>query len=227
MELLSNAQREIEELPDPGITLSDDCRLSARVWRPVEAVNDPVSLPLSHQSRDMQGIGDAQGPIPDGYPVEEQARAMEMIDWLARPPWCRAPVALTGPPLPAIRTVQSTVDLRADGLSSRGGHPENAPAGWRAPIWSCPRRAAHPVLARKARPGIGAKPPKSAPPLPSADLRFPRRDSHWSPRSPFARTVRCALPPRTAAGRRPINPFADNRIPSHREVAGSRPREGL
>ena len=36
--------REIEELPDLGIRLSDGTRLSARVWRPVDAAKDPVPV---------------------------------------------------------------------------------------------------------------------------------------------------------------------------------------
>ena len=39
--------REIEESPDLGITLPDGCRLSARVWRPVDAASDPVPAPLA------------------------------------------------------------------------------------------------------------------------------------------------------------------------------------
>lgn len=35
----SDTLREIEELPDLGITLADGYRLSARVWRPVDAAN--------------------------------------------------------------------------------------------------------------------------------------------------------------------------------------------
>ena len=35
---------EIEELQDLGITLSDGCRLSARVWRPVDCRDDSVPV---------------------------------------------------------------------------------------------------------------------------------------------------------------------------------------
>lgn len=49
---------EIEELPDLGITLSDGCRLSARVWRPVDSDKNPVPaileyLPYRKRDRDL------------------------------------------------------------------------------------------------------------------------------------------------------------------------------
>ena len=42
------ALREIEELPDLGIVMPDGCRLSARVWRPVDAGDDPVPAILEY-----------------------------------------------------------------------------------------------------------------------------------------------------------------------------------
>ena len=45
---MKNTLRDIEELPDMGITLSDGTRLSARVWRPVDALDDPVPAILEY-----------------------------------------------------------------------------------------------------------------------------------------------------------------------------------
>jgi predicted acyl esterase len=33
---------QLTETPDMGIVLADGCRLSARVWMPVDAVRNPV-----------------------------------------------------------------------------------------------------------------------------------------------------------------------------------------
>ena len=44
----TNALRPITEEPDMGITLSDGCRLSARVWMPEDAGDDPVPVILEY-----------------------------------------------------------------------------------------------------------------------------------------------------------------------------------
>ena len=123
MTLLSNALREIEELPDMGISLSDGCRLSARVWRPVDARTDPVPVILEYlpyRKRDgttardalthpwfakrgyacvrvdMRGNGDSQGLMEDEYSAQELADAVEVITWLAAQPWCSGTVGMMG-----------------------------------------------------------------------------------------------------------------------------------
>lgn len=120
---LSNALREIEELPDLGITLSDGCRLSARVWRPVDAADDPVPVILEYlpyRKRDgttardalthpyfakrgyacvrvdMRGNGDSQGLMADEYTRQELDDAVEVIHWLTAQPWCSGTVGMMG-----------------------------------------------------------------------------------------------------------------------------------
>ncbi|MFC6689081.1 CocE/NonD family hydrolase [Jhaorihella thermophila] len=114
---------EIEELPDLGIVLSDGCRLSARVWRPVDACDDPAPVILEYlpyRKRDgtaardalthpwfarrgyacvrvdMRGNGDSQGLMEDEYTAQELADAVEVIDWLAAQPWCSGSVGMMG-----------------------------------------------------------------------------------------------------------------------------------
>ncbi|MCE8509490.1 CocE/NonD family hydrolase [Ruegeria pomeroyi] len=118
-----NTLREIEELEDMGITLSDGTRLSARVWRPVDAGDDPVPaileyLPyrkrdgtcardaLSHPWMakrgyacirvDIRGNGDSQGLMEDEYTQQELDDAVEVIHWLAKQPWCSGAVGMMG-----------------------------------------------------------------------------------------------------------------------------------
>lgn len=118
-----NALREIEELPDMGITLSDGCRLSARVWRPVDAGDDPVPVILEYlpyRKRDgtcgrdalthpwfarrgyacvrvdMRGNGDSQGLMADEYTQQELDDAVEVIAQLAAQPWCSGTVGMMG-----------------------------------------------------------------------------------------------------------------------------------
>ena len=119
----SNALREIEELPDLGIVLSDGCRLSARVWRPVDAGDDPVPVILEYlpyRKRDgttardalthpwfakrgyacvrvdMRGNGDSEGLMEDEYALQEQDDAIEVIEWLAAQPWTNGNVGMMG-----------------------------------------------------------------------------------------------------------------------------------
>ncbi|UYV37782.1 CocE/NonD family hydrolase [Rhodobacteraceae bacterium D3-12] len=118
-----NALREIEELPDLGIVMSDGCRLSARVWRPVDAGEAPVPVILEYlpyRKRDgtaardalthpyfarrgyacvrvdMRGNGDSDGVMLDEYTAQELEDGCEVIAWLAAQPWCSGSVGMMG-----------------------------------------------------------------------------------------------------------------------------------
>ncbi|MFT7593054.1 MAG: putative CocE/NonD family hydrolase [Paracoccaceae bacterium] len=118
-----NALRDIEELPDLGIPLSDGCRLSARIWRPVDAGDDPVPVILEYlpyRKRDgtvardalthpyfarrgyacvrldIRGNGDSQGLMEDEYTAQELSDGVEAINWLASQPWCSGSVGMMG-----------------------------------------------------------------------------------------------------------------------------------
>ena len=115
--------REIEEQPDIGIVMSDGCRLSARLWRPVDAGDDPVPAILEYlpyRKRDgtvardalthpyfaargyacvrvdMRGNGDSEGLMLDEYTPQELDDACAVIDWLAAQPWCTGQVGMMG-----------------------------------------------------------------------------------------------------------------------------------
>ncbi len=102
-----NTLRDITETPDLGITLSDGCRLSARVWMPDDAASDPVPVILEYlpyRKRDgtcardalthpwfatrgyaclrvdMRGNGDSQGIMTDEYSPQELSDGVEIID---------------------------------------------------------------------------------------------------------------------------------------------------
>ena len=118
-----NALREIEDLPDIGITMSDGTRLSARVWCPVDAGDDPVPAILEYlpyrkrdgtNARDalthpyfakrgyacirvdIRGNGDSDGIMTDEYTAQELADGVEIINWLAAQPWCSGTVGMMG-----------------------------------------------------------------------------------------------------------------------------------
>ncbi|MGA9251864.1 MAG: CocE/NonD family hydrolase, partial [Roseobacter sp.] len=119
----SNALRDIEEDPDFGITLSDGCRLSARLWKPKDAHDDPVPVLLEYlpyRKRDgtcardalthpwfaargyaclrvdMRGNGDSEGLMEDEYTPQELSDAVEVINQMAAEAWCNGRVGMMG-----------------------------------------------------------------------------------------------------------------------------------
>lgn len=119
----TNTLREITEDPDMGITLSDGTRLSARVWMPRDAGDNPVPAILEYlpyRKRDgtcardalthpwfaargyacirvdIRGNGDSEGLMEDEYTEQELSDAVEVIHWLAAQPWCCGPVGMMG-----------------------------------------------------------------------------------------------------------------------------------
>lgn len=119
----SNALSDIEEFPDIGIIMPDGCRLSARIWRPVDSAETPVPAILEflpYRKRDgtaardalthpwfakrgyacirvdMRGNGDSEGLMEDEYTQQEQDDAVATIQWLAEQPWCTGKVGMMG-----------------------------------------------------------------------------------------------------------------------------------
>ncbi|WP_299964203.1 CocE/NonD family hydrolase [uncultured Roseobacter sp.] len=115
--------RDIEDLPDYGITLSDGCRLSARIWRPTDAAQNPVPVILEYlpyRKRDgtaardalthpwfaargyacvrvdMRGNGDSDGLMTDEYTETELKDAEEVIAHLTAQPWCSGTLGMMG-----------------------------------------------------------------------------------------------------------------------------------
>lgn len=113
----------ITETPDMGIVLPDGCRLSARVWMPQDADQNPVPailefLPyrkrdgtaardaLSHPyfaghgyaclRVDMRGCGESEGLFDDEYSPREMQDAQDTIAWIAAQPWCNGNVGMMG-----------------------------------------------------------------------------------------------------------------------------------
>ena len=105
------------------ITLSDGCRLGARLWLPESAVQLPVPAVLEYipyrkrdgtRARDdpmhgyfaqngyaavrvdMRGSGESDGHLADEYLEQEQDDALEVIAWIAGQAWCTGAVGLQG-----------------------------------------------------------------------------------------------------------------------------------
>ncbi|MGB6310761.1 MAG: CocE/NonD family hydrolase [Steroidobacteraceae bacterium] len=103
------------------ITLSDGCRLGARLWLPQAAGALPAILEyIPYRKRDgtrardepmhgyyaqsgyaairvdMRGSGESDGHMADEYLRQEQDDALEVIAWIAAQPWCNGAVGMQG-----------------------------------------------------------------------------------------------------------------------------------
>lgn len=123
MKTITEFPRKVVEFPDMGIVMPDGCRLSARVWMPEDAGNDPVPAILEHlpyRKRDgtifrdqlthpyfaghgyasirvdMRGNGDSEGLMDDEYSEQELQDACDVIAWAASQPWCNGNVGMMG-----------------------------------------------------------------------------------------------------------------------------------
>jgi putative CocE/NonD family hydrolase len=158
---LPHAVRDTENV---WITLSDGCRLAARIWLPDDEPGVPVPAILEYipyRKRDfmrrrdegmhhwfaghgyaavrvdMRGSGESDGVLHDEYLAQEQDDALEVIDWIARQPWCSGRVGMMGkswgaynavqvaarrpPALKAIIAVMGTDDRFAECIHFSGG----------------------------------------------------------------------------------------------------------
>jgi len=113
----------IEEIEHFEIPLPDGCRLAARIWRPVDAVDHPVPAILEYlpyrkndftQARDvtmqphlaahgyavirldLRGTGDSEGLMRDEYLPQELQDGADAIAWIAAQDWCDGNVGMIG-----------------------------------------------------------------------------------------------------------------------------------
>ncbi len=123
MRIVTDFPYEVIEHPDMGIVMSDGCRLSARVWIPVKAQEEPMPVILEHLPyrkrdgtivrdqfthpwfaghgyvcirTDMRGNGDSEGLMTDEYSPQELSDAADVIEWAANQPWCNGNVGMMG-----------------------------------------------------------------------------------------------------------------------------------
>ena len=121
--MTQNSLREICEDADYGIILSDSTRLSTRLWKPIDALENPVPVILEflpYRKRDgttardalthpyfaqrgyacarvdMRGNGDSHGLMEDEYTQQELDDAVEVIQHLAAQDWCNGSIGMMG-----------------------------------------------------------------------------------------------------------------------------------
>ncbi|MBI2717294.1 MAG: CocE/NonD family hydrolase [Rhizobiales bacterium] len=115
--------RQVKEVENFWIAMSDGVKLAARMWLPSDAEENPVPAILEYipyRKRDgthvrdalthpylaghgyaairvdMRGNGDSEGLMADEYTLQEQDDALEVIAWIARQKWSTGKVGMMG-----------------------------------------------------------------------------------------------------------------------------------
>jgi len=227
--------RRIEHLP---IEMSDGIRLSAKVWLPEDAAHNPVPGILEmipYRKRDgtifrdermhpwiaargyacvrvdIRGSGESEGLLPDEYLPREQQDGVEVIDWLARQPWCSGAVGMTGiswggfnalqvaalqpPALKAIVTLCSTDDRYADDIHYMGGCLINEQPAWSADRFTWGALPPDPRIVGERWREMWLQRLEAHRPWLAQWLRHQRRDSYWKQGSVCEDygAIRCAV----------------------------------
>ncbi|MFT8319664.1 MAG: CocE/NonD family hydrolase [Bacillus sp. (in: firmicutes)] len=115
--------REVREIEHVWIPMSDGKKLSARIWLPVDAEQDPVPAILEYLPYrkndftalrdsirhpyfaghgyasirvDMRGCGDSEGIMYDEYLKQEQDDAIDILKWIEEQSWSTGKVGMIG-----------------------------------------------------------------------------------------------------------------------------------
>ncbi len=123
MNMITKFPREVREMQNVFIPMSDGVKLAARIWLPADAEAHPVPAILEYVPYrksdgtierdalthpyvaghgyagvrvDIRGSGDSEGVLRGEYLKQEQDDALEIIAWLCAQPWCSGAVGMIG-----------------------------------------------------------------------------------------------------------------------------------
>lgn len=123
MHIVTQFPHRIIENPDLGVRMQDGCRLSARLWMPEDAADNPVPAILEYipyRKRDgtverdeimhryfaahgyavvrldLRGSGESRGILHDEYTETELHDGTDAIAWIAAQDWCDGNVGMMG-----------------------------------------------------------------------------------------------------------------------------------
>ena len=219
---LDEFPHKIRKVEHFWIMLKDGCRLAARMWLPADAEAKPVPAVLEYipyrkrdgtRGRDepmhgyfaghgyaavrvdMRGSGESDGLLQDEYLQLELDDAVEVIDWIARQPWCDGKVGMMGKSwggfnclqvaamrptaLKAVLSVCSTDDRYADDIHYMGGCLLNDNHWWGAIMLAYQSRPADPLLFGDGWRDNWLKRLDEMPFWPALWMRHPTRDDYW------------------------------------------------
>ncbi|WP_342510418.1 CocE/NonD family hydrolase [Sporosarcina sp. FSL K6-1522] len=119
----TNFPRKVKEIEHIWIPMSDGTRLSARIWLPEDAEQNPVPAILEYIPYrkndftalrdslrhpyfaghgyasirvDLRGSGDSEGIMYDEYLKQEQDDALEVLTWISKQPWFTGGIGMIG-----------------------------------------------------------------------------------------------------------------------------------
>jgi putative CocE/NonD family hydrolase len=219
---LDDLPHKIKKIEHFWITLKDGCRLAARMWLPADAETRPVPAVLEYipyrkrdgtRGRDepmhgyfaghgyaairvdMRGSGESDGVLQDEYLQLELDDALEVIDWIARQPWCDGKVGMMGKSwggfnclqvaamrpksLKAVLSVCSTDDRYADDIHYMGGCLLNDNHWWGDIMLAYQARPADPALFGEGWRDNWLKRLGEMPFWPAIWMKHPARDGYW------------------------------------------------
>jgi hypothetical protein len=219
---LDELPHQINKIEHFWITLKDGCRLATRMWLPADAKRHPVPAVLEYipyRKRDgtrlrdepmhgyfaghgyaairvdTRGSGESDGVLQDEYLQLELDDAVEVIEWIARQPWCDGKVGMMGKswggfnclqvaamrprPLKAVLSVCSTDDRYADDIHYMGGCLLNDNHWWGAIMLGFQARPADPLLFGEGWRENWLKRLNDMPFWPATWMRHPTRDAYW------------------------------------------------
>ena len=120
---MNNSGCTFMEIENEWITMSDGCKLAAKIWLPENANDHPVPAILEYipyRKRDfkavrdsmihryfaqrgyasvrvdMRGSGDSEGVLKDEYLPQELQDGLETLEWIASRPWCTGNIGMMG-----------------------------------------------------------------------------------------------------------------------------------
>src|ERR1700743_2919670 len=123
MDIVTQFPRKVREIENLFITLSDGCKVAARIWLPVDAEQRPVPAILEYlpyRKRDgpvdrdhlthpyyagngyacirvdMRGSGESDGLLEDEYTKQEHDDCVEIMPWIATQKWCTGDIGMIG-----------------------------------------------------------------------------------------------------------------------------------
>jgi hypothetical protein len=222
MKIVTELPRRVREIENAFIELADGCRLAARIWLPAAAEVAPVPAILEYlpyRKRDgtsqrdalthpyfaghgyacvrvdMRGNGESDGLMLDEYTQQEQDDALEVIEWIARQPWCTGAIGMIGiswggfnglqvaarrpPALKAVISLCSTDDRYADDIHFMGGCLLNDTLSWASTMFAYSSRPPDPALLGERWRELWLHRLENTVLLAEEWLRHQRRDRQW------------------------------------------------
>ncbi len=184
MKIVTTFPHSVREIENVWIPMSDGTNLAARMWLPDDADSQPVPAILEYipyRKRDgtayrdsithpyfaghgyagirvdLRGSGESDGVLTDEYLELELQDGVEILQWIAKQPWCSGHIGIIGiswggfnglqiaaknpPELKAIITLCSTDDRYADDIHHMGGCLLGDNLSWASTMFaynSCP-----------------------------------------------------------------------------------------